>query len=51
MLQKIASLTQLQLEFSPAEILSFLLEYRLSPREAGGNVEARVTRIREEGEE
>jgi hypothetical protein len=37
-----------ELEFSPAEILSFLLEYRQSPGEAIDNVEAWTTRIREE---
>jgi chaperone BCS1 len=36
-----------ELEFSPAEILSVLLEYRQSPGEAIDNVEAWVTRIRE----
>jgi mitochondrial chaperone BCS1 len=37
-----------ELEFSPAEILSFLLEYRQSPGEAIDNVEAWMTRIRGE---
>jgi chaperone BCS1 len=37
-----------ELEFSPAEIVSFLLEYRQSPGEAINNVEAWTTRIREE---
>jgi chaperone BCS1 len=37
-----------ELEFSPAEIVSFLLEYRQSPGEAIDNVEAWTTKIREE---
>jgi mitochondrial chaperone BCS1 len=37
-----------ELEFSPAEIVSFLLEYRQSPGEAIDNIEAWTTRIREE---
>jgi chaperone BCS1 len=37
-----------ELEFSLAEILSFLLEYRQSPGEAIDNVEAWTMRIREE---
>jgi chaperone BCS1 len=37
-----------ELEFSPAEVLSFILEYRQSPGEAIDNVEAWMTRIREE---
>jgi mitochondrial chaperone BCS1 len=37
-----------ELEFSPAEILSFLLEYRQSRGEAIDKVEAWMTRIREE---
>jgi chaperone BCS1 len=40
-----------ELEFGPAEILSFLLEYRQSPREAIDNVEIWMTRIREERKE
>jgi chaperone BCS1 len=41
----------LELEFSLAKILSFLVEYRRSPREAISNVEAWITRIREERKE
>ena len=37
-----------KLEFSPAEILSFLLEYKQSPREAIGNVEAWTTKVVED---
>jgi chaperone BCS1 len=37
-----------ELEFSLAEILSFLLEYRQSPGEAIDNVEAWTTRIKGE---
>jgi chaperone BCS1 len=37
-----------ELQFSPAEILSFLLEYRQSLGEAIDNVEAWTTRIRVE---
>lgn len=37
-----------ELELSPAEILSFLLDYRRSPGEAIDNVEAWIARIREE---
>jgi chaperone BCS1 len=37
-----------ELKFSPAEILSFLLEYRQSPGEAIDNVEKWMTRIMEE---
>jgi mitochondrial chaperone BCS1 len=37
-----------KLEFSPAEILSFLLEHKQSPGEAIGNVEAWITRIMED---
>ena len=37
-----------KLEFSPAEILSFLLEYKQSPREAADNVEVWITRIMED---
>jgi len=40
-----------ELEFSPAENLLFLLEYRESPKEAVDNVGVWVTRIREESEE
>jgi chaperone BCS1 len=36
-----------ELEFSPAELLSFLMGYRQSPREAIDNVEIWMTRIRE----
>ncbi|CZR67190.1 related to BCS1 protein precursor [Phialocephala subalpina] len=39
-----------ELKFSPAELLSFLLEYRQSPEEAIDNVEKWMTRIREERE-
>jgi hypothetical protein len=34
-----------KLKFSPTEILSFLLEYKQSPREAVDNVEVWITRI------
>jgi mitochondrial chaperone BCS1 len=37
-----------ELKFSPAEIISFLLENKQSPREAIDNVEIWMTRIREE---
>jgi mitochondrial chaperone BCS1 len=37
-----------ELVFNPAEILLFLLEYRQLPGEAIDNVEAWMTRIREE---
>ena len=40
-----------ELKFSPAEIISFLLGYRQSPREAIDNMEIWVTRIREERKE
>jgi hypothetical protein len=40
-----------ELEFSPAGILLFLLEYRQSPREAINNVEAWMTMIREKRRE
>jgi chaperone BCS1 len=40
-----------ELKFSLAEIISFLLEYRQSPREAIDNVEIWMTRIREERKE
>jgi chaperone BCS1 len=40
-----------KLEFSPAEVQSFLLAYKQSPRQAVDNVEAWMTRIREEREE
>lgn len=35
--------------FSPAEILSFLIGYRQSTREAIENVETWMTRIKEQG--
>jgi mitochondrial chaperone BCS1 len=35
-------------EFSPAEVLSLLLQHRRSPADAVANVEAWVTRVREE---
>jgi chaperone BCS1 len=38
----------LQLEFSPAEIMSFLLEYRQSPSMAVENVQQWTIRMREE---
>jgi len=41
----------LELKFSLAEIILFLLGYRQSPREAIDNVEMWVTRIREERKE
>ena len=50
-LAKVFAAKMPELEFSPAEILSFILEYRLSPEEVVDNVEAWATRIREEGEE
>jgi chaperone BCS1 len=37
-----------KLEFGPAEILSFLLEYKQSPGEAVDNVEVWITRIMED---
>jgi chaperone BCS1 len=40
-----------ELKFSPAEILSFLMEHRQSPGEAIDNVEMWMTRIREERKE
>jgi chaperone BCS1 len=40
-----------ELKFSPAEIISFLLENRQSPKEAIDNVEIWMTRIREEKKE
>jgi len=40
-----------ELKFSLAEIISFLLEYRQSPREAIDNIEIWMTRIREERKE
>jgi chaperone BCS1 len=40
-----------ELEFSPAEISSFLLDHRQSPEEAIDNVEAWMARIREERKE
>ena len=40
-----------ELKFSPAEIISFLLEYKQSPKEAINNVEIWITRIREERKE
>jgi chaperone BCS1 len=40
-----------KLEFSPAEILLFLLEYRQSLRDVISNVEAWMTRIRKKGRE
>jgi hypothetical protein len=39
-----------KLKFSPAEILSFLLEYKQSPGEAVDNVEVWITRILEDRE-
>jgi mitochondrial chaperone BCS1 len=39
-----------ELKFSPAEILSFLLEYKQSPGEAVDNVEVWITRILEDRE-
>jgi mitochondrial chaperone BCS1 len=41
----------LELKFSLAEIISFLLGYRQLPKEAIDNVEMWVTRIREERKE
>ena len=40
-----------ELKFSPAEILSFLMGYRQSPREANENVEIWMTRVREQRKE
>lgn len=37
-----------KLEFSPAEILSFLLEHKQSPKEAIDSVEAWAARIMED---
>jgi hypothetical protein len=41
----------LELKFSLAEIISFLLGYKQSPREAINNIEIWMTRIKEERKE